>query len=453
MVISERFGRYFVMASRIASAQVVAQGLGALSGFLLVNTMSKTQLAYFTIAFSVQSVVNVLSETGVSALMAIGGKVWQDTFRMGQLMHTYLYIKRWMAVLTGLAAVPYLAWMLHKNGASAWLIAGILSILATEVSYYLVNTSYTFVYMINSQIRKLQYAQVVSPGVRLLGVGLACLFFTKIIAAGQPGSFTFFNTHFSVNLLVVPALLASLISTVFQHLYLKKTIGQFIDKQVTENNPDDSRHILRLVLTQFPNTLFYCIQGQITVFLITTFGKTDSIADIGALSRVSVLFTVIGAVVNNIALPAFARCQQLTTMKRQYAQIILGYFGIAVVLVVLVGLFPEQILWVLGNKYAHLQKELLLLTISTLIYYTSGAIYSLNTTKAWIKQAWLAIPAVLLTQLALIPFTDFRETEQVLRFHIFSAVPGLLVNLYQSHTGFQNFAEAENLEAAVTESE
>ena len=125
------------------------------------------------------------------------------------------------------------------------------------------------------------------------------------------------------------------------------------------------------------------------------------------------------------------------------------YVGIAVVVilfssVVLGGaaFFPEQFLFVLGNRYTHLHRELLLMIGVAVITALSGTLWMLNASKAWIDGAWLYVPLTLATQIALIPFTDFSTVAGVLIFNLISGVPSLFLNLALSYRGFRTFASA-----------
>ena len=69
----------------------------------------------------------------------------------------------------------------------------------------------------------------------------------------------------------------------------------------------------------------------------------------------------------------------------------------------------------------------------------TGTFWSLNASKAWIQDAWLYIPLTLVTQIALIPYTDFSSVTGVLIFNLLSAVPNLLLNMVMSYRGFRSF--------------
>jgi hypothetical protein len=104
--------------------------------------------------------------------------------------------------------------------------------------------------------------------------------------------------------------------------------------------------------------------------------------------------------------------------------------------------FPDQFLFVLGSRYAHLQRELLLLVCAAVVSALASTLWMLNASKAWITGSWLYIPLTLATQIALIPFIDFSTVAGVLIFSLISLLPSLFLNLALSIRGFRNFSPA-----------
>lgn len=54
-----------------------------------------------------------------------------------------------------------------------------------------------------------------------------------------------------------------------------------------------------------PNCIFLCVQGQLSTWLISLFATSSEVADLGALSRIAILFAVIGGPVTQFVAPAF----------------------------------------------------------------------------------------------------------------------------------------------------
>ena len=101
-------------------------------------------------------------------------------------------------------------------------------------------------------------------------------------------------------------------------------------------------------------------------------------------------------------------------------------------------LFPREFLFVLGNKYSHLQRELLLMVGGAVVAALAGTLWALNASKAWIAGSWIYIPLTLATQVALIPITDFTSVSSVLAFNLLSLLPSLLLNIWLSYRGFRS---------------
>jgi hypothetical protein len=74
---------------------------------------------------------------------------------------------------------------------------------------------------------------------------------------------------------------------------------------------------------------------------------------------------------------------------------------------------------------------------SVLIAFGS-TLWMLNSSKAWINGSWLYIPLTLVTQIGLVPFTDFSSVAGVLTFNLISTVPAVLLNLWLSYRGFRS---------------
>jgi hypothetical protein len=223
---------------------------------------------------------------------------------------------------------------------------------------------------------------------------------------------------------------------------LRRYVAGAIDLTAPEN-AEDRAAMLGFIRSQAANAIFFCLQGQITVFLISIFGhNVSSIAEVGALSRLAMIFAVLSNLLANVFAPAFARCQDRARLRWQYALIVGAVAGFSLAIMGAALFFPRQFLFVLGNKYAHLDRELLLMVGAAVITAMASTLWSLNAAKAWITGSWLYIPLTLGTQLALIPFTDFTSVAGVLTFNLISAIPSLLLNLVLSFRGFRRWQPA-----------
>src|SRR5437667_11235389 len=132
----------FDQARRIGSyamVQVIGQIIAFSSGILLVRWLPQREYAFFTIANAMQATLMLLADIGVSVgLISIGGRVWQDRHRFGELINTGLAVRKKLAAAAAIIVAPILYAMLTKHGASALytliLIAFVLASFSVQLS-------------------------------------------------------------------------------------------------------------------------------------------------------------------------------------------------------------------------------------------------------------------------------------------------------------------------------
>src|SRR5204863_8141489 len=112
------------VVSNFALLQALVQFIGFGSGILLVRSLDQREYAYFTIANTMQGTINILADMGISiGLISIGGRVWQDRHRFGELITTAQHFRRRLGFLALVLVTPILYWMLARNGASSFYAA------------------------------------------------------------------------------------------------------------------------------------------------------------------------------------------------------------------------------------------------------------------------------------------------------------------------------------------
>ncbi len=409
-VFSRRVGRF-------ASIQVLVQLIGFAAGILLVRRLDRHEYALFTIANTMQGTINVLADIGISiGLISIGGRVWQNGHRFGELVSTGLKLRRELGTTAILCVTPLLYFMLIKNGASVFyaaiLITTVLGGLCVQLSLGVLDV----VPRLRSDIRQIQRIDFTGSIVRLaILVGLAFIFLNAGVAV-MVGS---------------GALL-------LQYFLLRRYARGVIDLQAGQNS-DDRKAMIGFIRNQAPNAIFFCLQGQITILLITIFGhRAGAVAEVGALGRLAMIFAVLGNLVTNIFAPAFARCQDTQKLAWLYAGIAGGVAGFSLLVISAAAFLPNEFLFVLGNRYSHLQRELLLMVGGATLNMIASTLWTLNASRAWVVGSWLYIPLTIGTQLLLIPFIDFSTVTGVLTFNLVSAFPSVLLNIGLSYRGFRH---------------
>lgn len=391
---------------KFTSTQLVVQAVGVATGILLVRTLDQREYAYFTIVFAILATMNILADSGISiGLSSIGGRVWQDRYRFGQLINTALRLRLYLAAAAVVIVTPILVWMLWRNGASLGYVALLSLLVLAALGFQLTTGVLMVVPRLHSQIGRVQKIDLAGAVARLALVCAACFVFLNAVVAA----------------------LATVVSMGLQYLLLKRWTTESFDARAPVS-AEDLGEMRGIIKSQAPNAIFYCLQGQVTVWLITVFGSTQSIAEVGALGRLGVAFAVIGAVMTSIVLPSFARCQATDKLRRRYFQIVGCFIGFGAMLLSVAVMFPNELLWVLGRQYGHLTDEVGLVVLLAAVNSVGIAMVSLNMTKGWVKYYWLNIPCLILLQAFLIYRLDLTTTHGVLVLGVLSLLPGIVVS-------------------------
>jgi O-antigen/teichoic acid export membrane protein len=409
------------VVGNFALIQAIVQIIGFMSGILIVRNLEQREYAYFTIANTMQGTINLLADIGISVgLVSIGGRIWQDRHRFGELINTALNLRKKLGVLVVVAVTPVMYLMLVKNGASIPYIALLIVVVLIGLAFQLSIGVLGVVPRLRADIGRIQIIDITGAVGRLLALaGLLFVFLNAGIAVA----------------------VASAVS-LLQYAMLRNYAARVIDLDAPEN-PEDRHSMVRLIKHLAANSVFYCFQGQITIFLISFFARrVTSIAEVGALGRLAMIFSVLTNLLTNVFVPAFARCQNKRKLYLLYAAILGGVAVFSLSIIFGASIFPNEFLFVLGSKYAHLHRELLLMVAGAVLSALTGTFWALNASKAWVSGAWLYIPLTLATQTALIPYTDFSSVTGVLIFNLFSAIPNLLLNIVMSYRGFRSLQPA-----------
>jgi O-antigen/teichoic acid export membrane protein len=401
--------------SKFASVQILVQIFSLVSSIFLVRILKQEEYGYYTIATSIQGTIPLLADMGIStAMSAIGGGVWQDRHRFGQLINTALQIRFVLAVISFAIFIPILCWMLIKNGASITNTIAIVICVAIGCSFKITTEILIHVPRLKSQIDRVQNLDLIFAITRMVMLGISSL--TIINAAIATG--------------------AASVAYGLQRLMLGRWVDRSIDLQAPINI-EDREQIIEIIKQSAPNAIYYCFQGQITIGLITMFGNVQNIAAIGALERLGVIFSVISSVLIGIVMPSFSRCRSPKLLVRRYWQIMGVVCLLSIFLFSIVLGFPSQLLWIIGSKYTNFEQELYYVMLSSLLFFIVNTMWSINSTKAWIDKVWLQIPGTLICQVLSMLWLDLSTLKGAICFGMAPLLPGLILNAYMTYQGFQ----------------
>ncbi len=412
---ADRLRYWLGTVGRFASVQVVMQAINAATGFLILRQLTKTDYALYTIANTMQGTMSILADAGIGvALSAIGGKVWQDRHRMGSLVNTALRTRWRMAGAVGVVMSPMLAWMLWRNGAGLVYGAALFTGVLANLYFQLSQDVYVIVPRLHSQMERVMRNNLMLAAMRLmLTAALLAIFFDALVAVAM-----------------------AVAISAYQNVKMAGWSGEHADPDAPIN-PSDRTEITRKIRHLLPSAIFYCLQGQLLILLISFTGRSDHVADVGALGRLAVLFDLFGALLVNLALPAFTRCHDPAMLKKRYGQILGGYVCLAVAMTAFAAFAPAPMLWLLGKKYAGLRYELILIVANMSIGTLTATMWSMNAAKGWVHYLWLEIPMRLILQAVLLMLIDTSTVPGAIYFLMISQLSPLLFNAGLTYTGFR----------------
>lgn len=358
------------LISTTGGTQILIQSIGLISGVLIIRLLSVQEYAMYTLANSLLATMTLLSDSGISAgVISQGGKVWKDKNRLGLVLISGLALRKRFSIFSLILCLPILFYLLVRHNASwSMAVAVSVSIIPAFINT-LSGTLYEIVPKLKQEIIPLQKIQIANNVGKAI---LVCLFLITI-----PMSFTVVLTIGIVQF-ISNGFLKNLAKT---HANLDQIPDIGIQKE-----------ILLFVKRIMPNTIYYCLSGQVIIFIASLFGNTTSIAQIGALGRIAVITSMFQLMLTTLVLPRFARLSgNRKELFNFYSYITILLLFIGFILSIMVLLFSSPILSVLGDNYKNLETELLLTIVGSSLSMISSFIYSICTVRSWLISPVMSI--------------------------------------------------------------
>ncbi len=394
---TEKAVTWLKLISITGGGQIIVQVVALLSGILVIRLLPTEEYGLYTLANTMLGTMVILADGGISSgVMSEGGKVWKNKEQLGIVLATGLDLRKKFAVGSLLVAIPVLLYLLRHHGAS-WFVS-ILLLLCLIPAFFtaLSGTILQIAPKLNQDILPLQKNGVISNIIRFVLILFLFIFpwaFVAILAAGVAQIWT--NTN------------------------LRKISAGFAN---VKQKPDLKirNEILKLVKRVLPGSIFYCLTGQITIWLISIFGNTNSVAQVGALGRLGMTLTVFSAIFSTLVIPRFARLpDNKNILIKKLLLIQFALFGLGIVIVGITYLFPSEILWVLGKGYNNLEKELVLSMAGNCLGLVAGASFGIATIRGWAINPLIQIPVICLAIVGGVLLIDISNLIGILKFNLF----------------------------------
>ncbi len=398
-----RYGRLFEWGKLISitgTAQVTVQAIGLFSGILIIRLLPTAEYALYTLANTMLGTMTILTDGGIAlGVMSQGGKVWQNKNKLGSVVATGLDLRKKFAIVSLLIATPVLFYLLFHHGAS-WIMSALI-VLSLIPAFFttLSGTLLEIPLKLRQDIAPLQKIQVGASIARLLLLTLTIFIF--------PWAYI--------------AVLAFGLPQVWANYKLRKTAARYADSH-SKPDPVVRKEILGLVKKVLPGSIYFCLSGQVTIWLISVFGSTSALAQVGALGRLSMMLGIFSVLFSTLITPRYARLPgEKNLLFIRYLQVQAGVIGLSIVIVGLVYVFPTQILWILGKDYAHLTNEITLNIIGSCLTLICGIAFNIAASRGWALNPLITIPISVITIIVGVLVIDISTIKGILQLNILVA--------------------------------
>lgn len=416
--------KYSKLFLKFFSIQSLISILGIFAGLAAIRLMTKQNYAVFTMITVYSSSLIMLTDSGISSgLNALLGRYWEDQAKLVKLINSAIHLRKkifWIVVPVVSVVLFANFWKLDIP----WFVVGAVWIIILLEFQIRVGLSFTKVVLqIFKKYQWIQYADLIAVLFRIIGLGVLWCIMQLM----------------ELNWSTAIILYAFVLLGFFCQMYLLKK--KRIEITGTENSYDNTyeSELQGYFKRQIPNTLFFSIHSQIMLWILSLIGSTSSIAEIGALSRIAIIFSIVLGFFQNVVLPEFSKNQNVQQLKKQYAKMLVGYVLMAILIVLLSLLFRDQLLWLLGNKYVNVAPLLPLMVLNTMANSFAGFLYAINVSKGWMHKAYLIIIFELISWVCLYFLLDLTEIKQVIWFSILSVLAGTSANFIMTYNGLKNY--------------
>lgn len=397
-----------------------AQGLtmcgNLLYGIFCVRLLSTAEYAKFVVLFGVQATMVILMDVSFSGTLIplIGDRV-DDRKLIADYVASLRRLSDWLFGIVGVLAIFAFPWLVRNRGWDRQTQWEMIAILLVACWFLRISAAYGAVLILLRERSAWYRGQMISS----FGT-LAALFVLWALHRLNGLSAILLNVG---GMVFVGS---------FYFVKARKLLGV-----KGRQSPEKRRAIIRLALPNVPQAVFFALQGQVALFLIAIFGRTMSVASVGALGRLGQLFALPMQMNPLITTPYFARVPK-ERLAKSYTVTLLLAGSAALTLALVASRVPDLFLWVLGPKYHDLRTEVVLVIAGGGVAYFTDVLWSIHSARRFVywTNNLLNVLLLLAVQIAFILRGDLSRVRTVLWLNLATNLVTLLINAISGVYGF-----------------
>jgi len=397
--------------------QGIAMTGNMLYGLLCVRMLPIASYAQFAVLFGFMGSLTTLLDIGMSGTLTplVGEQIANLPLIASYVASIRRIALRMYLVVAPIAGLVFV-FLVQRQHWGALVVAQMVVVLLVTAWFARVSSAYGAVLILRRDRSHYYRAQIIG-------------------SLGSLSLLVVFWAFHSVNVYV--GILLNVAQTLFLAFFYYRRARELLGVK-GQPNTSQEKAIVRLAMPNVPSTVFYAIQGQVMLMLITVFGHSvSSVANIGALSRLGQILVLFSQMNIILAEPFFAKLEQ-SRLRRIYI-LAAGLVAVgAAAFSALAFLFPEVFLWILGPHYRQLRLEVGLMVLSSSIQYLGGFLWVVHSSRRfvywWVTIANIAL--ILAVEVLFIWKVDLSVVRNVLILNVASALASLAVTLSCGVYGF-----------------
>ena len=398
------------------TGQGALQAIQIVSGFVLVRHMDVHEYGVVAFLLAMQGAASVLSDIALrNGVVATLGSDSGNRDALGKLIRAAFYQRTIHVVLVSIGIIAAF-WVFHVRQGLP--LSKAMTLAATVILTVYFNSwalYFSLPWVLNHDMTTYYRPQIIFQAARLIII-------FGLIASGTLDALT--------------VAIVSVLAIAGTGLWYREKSKPLVELP-PKADPADIKQLRKYILPLAPSEMFWAVQDQIPVFLLTITGGTINLAHVFALGRLGIAFQFFATATYILAMPWLARTSREALPKR-YAIV----FGLAALLAggVVLGsvVVPDVYLWFLGDQYRHLYTELRLAIGGASALFLYGVLYQLNNSRMWIWP-WTGVAYVVVvlgTQVACILLLDMSQTRNVLFMTLLVGVGAMSLQLLYTVLGF-----------------
>jgi O-antigen/teichoic acid export membrane protein len=364
LAVSDWFARWSRLSIEFALSQAVGQSAGLISGLIYVRLMPVDQYALYAMGLTSLSFISTGSDLGLTSCL---NYFWRESSRDEcgiQPIIAAVQRLRWaLFVLASFVSGALLLKTTSEQNLSITSVFACLGLVVATVSVRLRATLDVQVMRLEGMQRESYYCEAAGSIARLL-VAVAMIV-TGITTAlfGLAGG-----------LLGSLALLAA----------LRAFAGTPRSKLQTVES-ETWRKLLGYVIPTVFTTLVYIVQLPVVLWLALTFGGKALLAETFAVGRIGAIYGLMGGFVGVVLAPRLARISDDAHFARIVGRFMLALVLLCVGATMIAYLAPWALLLLIGPKYAHLEREVVLAIATASFELLTAFLAMANRMRGWVR--------------------------------------------------------------------